>query len=196
MAKRIIKAGTTSNVLHIFISDSSSSTGAGLTGLVYNSSGLTAYYIRPGATGTTAITLASISTLGTFVSGGFKEIDPTNMPGWYEFDPPDAAIATGAPSCSMHLKGATNMAPLPIEVELNDPANGYNINLSQTVSTSVGKPSTVGALLYFIRQNAQNRLDFNKSTNNMVLYEDDGVTAKLTFAMTDGATDATRGAGT
>lgn len=194
--KRIIKAGTQNNVLHIFISDSSSSTGAGLTGLAYNSSGLTAYYIRPGQTAATAITLASISTLGTFVSGGFKEIDATNMPGWYEFDPPDAAIATGAPSCSIHLKGAAKMADLPIEVELNDPANGYNINLSQAVPASAGKPSTVGALLYFIRQNAQNRLGFNKSTNNMVLYEDDGVTAKLTFAMSDSSSDATRGAGT
>jgi len=193
--KRIIKAGTTSNVLQIFISDSTSSTGAGLTGLAYNTAGLTAWYIRPGQTAATQITLASITTLGTFVSGGFKEIDATNMPGWYEFDPPDAAIATGAVSCSIHLKGAAKMADLPIEVELNDPANGYNVNLNQTVAASTGKPSTLGSLLYFIRQNAQNRLDFNKSTNNMVLYEDDGVTAKLTFAMSDSATDATRGAG-
>lgn len=193
--KRIIKAGATSNVLHIFISDSSSSTGAGLTGLAYNSAGLTAYYIRPGQTAATAITLANITTLGTFVSGGFKEIDSTNMPGWYEFDPPDAAIATGSPSCSIHLKGATKMADLPVEVELNDPANGYSINLNQPVPASIGKPSTVGSLLYFIRQNAQNRLDFNKSTNNMVLYEDDGVTAKLTFAMSDSSADAVRGAG-
>src|SRR5574340_385149 len=127
--KRIIKAGSQNNVLHIFISDSSSSTGAGLTGLAYNSSGLSAYYIRPGQTAATAITLASISTLGTFVSSGFKEIDATNMPGWYEFDPPDAAIATGAPSCSIHLKGATNMAPLPIEIQLdaNTAADNYTV---------------------------------------------------------------------
>lgn len=193
--KRIIKAGATSNVLHIFISDSSSSTGAGLTGLAYNSSGLSAYYIRPGQTSAAAITLAAITALGTFVSGGFKEIDSVNMPGWYEFDPPDACMAANAPSCSMMLKGAANMAPLPIEVELNDPANGYNINLNQMVPAFTGKPSAVGPLLYFIRQNAQNRLDFNKSTNNMVLYEDDGVTTKLTFAMSDSSTDAIRGAG-
>lgn len=110
-------AGATSEIWQVFIRDSSSTTGAGLAGLVFNTAGLTAYYHRDTDTTATAITLATM-TVGTFTSSGFKEIDATNMPGWYQFCPPNAAIAAGAKSCGFHLKGATNMAPLPIEVQL------------------------------------------------------------------------------
>jgi hypothetical protein len=110
-------AGATSEIWQVFVQDSSSTTGAGLTGLTNASSGLTAYYHRDTDTTATAISLVSM-TVGTFTSSGFKEIDATNMPGWYQFCPPNAAIASGAKSCGFHLKGATNMAPLPIEVQL------------------------------------------------------------------------------
>jgi hypothetical protein len=115
--KLIRKAGDTSNIEQVFIQDSSSTTGAGLAGLTSSSSGLTAYYHRDTDTTATAITLATM-TVGTFTSSGFKEIDATNMPGWYQFCPPDAALASGAKSVAIHLKGATNMAPLPIEIQL------------------------------------------------------------------------------
>jgi hypothetical protein len=110
-------AGATSEIWQVFIRDSSSTTGAGLTGLVFNSSSLTAYYHRDTDTTATVINLVTM-TVGTFTSSGFKEIDATNMPGWYQFCPPNAAIASGAKSCGFLLKGATNMAPLPIEVQL------------------------------------------------------------------------------
>lgn len=109
--------GATSEIWQIFIRDSSSTTGAGLTGLAYNSSGLSAYYHRDTDTSATAITLADM-TVGSFTSSGFKKIDDTNMPGWYQFCPPNAALASGAKSCAFLLKGATNMAPVPIEVQL------------------------------------------------------------------------------
>lgn len=115
--KLLKSAGVTSEIWQIFIADSSSSTGGGLTGLVFNSSSLVAYYHRDTDTTATAISLVTM-TVGTFTSSGFKEIDATNMPGWYQFCPPNAALASGAKSCAFHLKGATNMAPLPIEVQL------------------------------------------------------------------------------
>lgn len=117
MAKISIKAGTASKLLDLFISDSSSTTGAGLTGLVFNTASLTAYYYREGAGSATAITLATM-TLGTWATGGFVVIDGTNMPGCYQLAIPDAAIAAGAKSVIVMLKGATNMAPLVLEVEL------------------------------------------------------------------------------
>lgn len=119
--KLIIKKGTTSKRIAIFVQDSSSTIGAALTGLSNASGGLTWYYWREdqGNVGATQVTLAS-STLGTYTSGSFKEKDATNMPGWYELGIPDAALATGASWVGMHLKGATNMAPLPIEIELVD----------------------------------------------------------------------------
>jgi len=112
-----IKKGTESKLIEIFISDSSSTTGAGLTGLVYNTANLIAYYYRSGAANAVEITLADM-TLGTWASGGFKVIDATNMPGWYQLGLPNAALVSGADQVVVHLKGATNMAPLPIEIQL------------------------------------------------------------------------------
>lgn len=117
MAKLSILAGTTSKRLKVFIQDSSVTTGAGLTGLVFNTASLTGYYIREGDASATAITLAT-ATLGTWASGGFIVVDGTNMPGLYELDIPNAAIAAGAKSVVIMLKGATNMSPCVIEIEL------------------------------------------------------------------------------
>lgn len=138
MAKFVRKAGATSNILQIFIADSSSTTGAGLTGLVFNTASLTAYYHKDGDTTATAITLVTM-TVGTFTSSGFKEIDATNMPGWYQFCPPDAAFSAGK-STAFHLKGATNMAPLPLEVELwaVDPQVATNFGLSAIPTATAG----------------------------------------------------------
>lgn len=119
--KLIIKKGTTSKRVGLFIQDSSVTTGAGLTGLVFNSASLTAYYWREdeGNANATAITLAT-ATRGTFASGGFIAKDGTNMPGAYEFGIPDAALAIGAGWVIVMLKGATNMAPVLLEIELVD----------------------------------------------------------------------------
>ncbi len=117
--KVALKAGSTSVILQVFISDSASTTGAGKTGLLYNSAGLVCYYRRQGAgnAGGTAVTLAT-ATRGTYASGGFVEIDATNMPGWYELHLPNAVFASGASWVAVHLKGASGMADLPIEIQL------------------------------------------------------------------------------
>ena len=115
--KKIIKAGATSQTIDIFIQDSASTTGGGKTGLAYNTASLTAYY-RKGATGSaTAITLATQTVGGAYSSGGFVEIDATNMPGLYRLDLPNAVVDT-AGSVSLMLKGASGMAPLPIELQV------------------------------------------------------------------------------
>lgn len=131
-------AGATSEIWQIFVRDSSSTTGGGLTGLVFNTASLTAYYHRDTDTTATAISLVTM-TVGTFTSSGFKEIDSTDMPGWYQFCPPNAAIASGAKSCAFHLKGATNMAPLPIEVQLL----AVNPDSATAFMTSVATVTTV-----------------------------------------------------
>lgn len=136
--KLIRKLGATSQILQIFVADSSSTTGAGLTGLTNSSSGLTAYYHRDTDTTATAISLVTM-TVGTFTSSGFKEIDSTNMPGWYQFCPPNAALASGAASVGLHLKGATNMAPLPIEIDLD-----AQVDVTSWNGTAVSSPATAG----------------------------------------------------
>src|SRR4051812_49077098 len=132
------KNGVTSQIFQVFIQDSSSTIGAGLTGLVFNTASLTAYYHRDTDTTATAITLVTM-TVGTFTSSGFKEIDATNMPGWYQFCPPNAANAASAKSCAFLLKGATNMAQLPIEVQLT----AVDVDSATAFMTSVATVTTV-----------------------------------------------------
>ena len=61
------------------------------------------------------------------------------MPGWYQFCPPNAALASGASNVGFHLKGATNMAPLPIEVDLKS-----QVSVELWQGTAVPAPATAG----------------------------------------------------
>lgn len=123
----IVTKGATSVILPVSIYDSSSTTGAKLAGLAYNTASLTAYYNRMGASGgATAITLAT-ATKGTWTSGGFVAVDGTNMPGDYELHIPDAALASGVNRVAIQLKGATNMVPVNLEIELT------SVNLNDAV---------------------------------------------------------------
>ncbi|MDE2105765.1 MAG: hypothetical protein KGL39_51550, partial [Patescibacteria group bacterium] len=119
MAKLSIKANATSETIELFIQDSSKTTGAGLTGLAYNTVGLTCYYSFPrGAS--TAVTLATLaSPTAAWASGGFVEIDSTNKPGHYRFDIPNALLASGnGRYVTLAFRGAANMAHVPVEIEI------------------------------------------------------------------------------
>lgn len=114
-----ILGGATSQRISIWLADSSSATGVGLTGLAFNTAGLSCYYWREdeGNANATAVTLAT-ATRGTFTSSGFVEKDATNMPGTYEFGIPNAAIAAGAKWVRIMFKGATNLAQRTIVVRI------------------------------------------------------------------------------
>ena len=133
-ADELVPVGTTSRAIDVFISDSSSSTGAGLTGLVYNTLGLSCYYHRSGANAATAISLATMM-LGTWATSGFVAVDGINMPGWYQLGVPDAAFAAGASYVTIQCKGATNMAPMNLRVILT--ANPPDVNISKWNGTTV-----------------------------------------------------------
>lgn len=164
-----ILQGKTSKRIVVFIQSSISTNGAGLTGLVNNSSGLTWYYWRED-TGNAAGTQVSIvsATRGTFTSSGFIEIDATNLPGFYELGVPNAVLASGATWAVMMLQGAANMVPCPVEIQLTayDPYNATTLgltNLDATVSSrstyaggavaSVTAPVTITAGQLFIKKN-------------------------------------------
>jgi hypothetical protein len=135
----IIKAGATGISLYFEVLDSSSTSGARRTGLAYNTAGLTAYYARTRGAAT-AITLASLaSPTAAWSSGGFVEVDATNMPGLYRLDVPDAAFASGATSVAIVLRGAANMAQVSKEIRLvaYDPDNATSLGLANIdVATS------------------------------------------------------------
>jgi hypothetical protein len=110
--KRTFVSGNTSTVEYINITQGNS--GSALTGLAYNSSGLTAYYVRPGAS-PTAISLATQTATGSYSSGGFVPVDNTNMPGLYRIDIPNAVFNSGVDEATIYIRGAANMNPLRIE---------------------------------------------------------------------------------
>lgn len=148
-------AGATSEIWQIFIADSSSTVGLGLAGLAVGGTVPTVYYHRDTDTTATAVTLVSM-TVGTFTSSGFKEIDGTNMKGWYQFCPPNAAIASGAKSVAFHFAGATNQAALPIEVQLTavNPDSATAFITSVATVTTVTNQLTAAAIATGVWQDA------------------------------------------
>jgi len=148
-----VYAGLTSQSIDIFVQDSSSTTGAGLSGLLFNSAGLVASY-RKGATGArVAITLATQTVGGAWSSGGFVEIDATHMKGTYRFDIPNAAVDTEG-FATLYFYGATNMLPtalridcrpLPADVRKFGGANGvFAAGIPETRVASVA-PNAINA---------------------------------------------------
>lgn len=114
----IRKPNSKNNIFNIFISsrvlaaDTESATGAplsiGKTGLT--STSITKVgYLREGAAADVEITPVA-GTLGTFVSGGFVEVDATNLPGVYQLCVPDAAFVSGAKEVTIALTFASTVA--------------------------------------------------------------------------------------
>lgn len=158
MAKLSVKPGSTSQTVYVKVFDSTSSSGAGLAGLAYNTGSLTAYYVRPLGSAT-AITLATQTVTGAWSSGGFVEVSASNMPGVYRLDVPDAVLATGVRSAVIQLKGATNMVPCELEIDLHAEADVVQVNAASggiarferalraiTIGT-VGSGSTVASVV-------------------------------------------------
>ena len=117
MSKREILVGVVDQTIDVFVQDSSSTVGAGLAALVYNSASLTCYY-RKGATGASAqLVLATQTVGGAHSDGGFVQIDATNMKGVYRLDLSDTMVAA-AGMLTVVLRGAANMAPCVLEIEV------------------------------------------------------------------------------
>ena len=127
-----VKKGATSQLAEVYVTHST--TGAGLTGLVYNAAGLTCYYYRSGAASSTVISLATM-TLGTWATGGVIVVDGTNMPGMYQIGIPNAALITGTEGGKLYCQGAADMKQLITTVNLVD-------NIESDTYTRIG---TAGA---------------------------------------------------
>jgi hypothetical protein len=117
MAKQNIGIGSTGRSEYIYIIDSLSSTGLGKTGIAYNTSGLNGHYIRNAGSATT-ITFASQTATGSWISGGWAEVDQIRMPGIYRVDLPDAIFASGSDKSIVFIKGVSNTIPVTLEYQL------------------------------------------------------------------------------
>ena len=129
MAKELVTHGDKSRIERVFLPDSSSTTGAGLTGLTFSSSGLIISNIADNEATATVYTQAgstieTIATLGTYAAPTatkcrFKEVDATNHPGLYEIQLADARYAvSNAEKLIITVSGATNLAPTFAEIQL------------------------------------------------------------------------------
>jgi len=103
-----IAPGSTSQSIELYL---------GTTGLTASTSGLAARYNRT-RTASVAITLVARTIAQAWTSGGFAEVDATNMPGVYRFDIPDAALAAGADDVTIVVRGAsgTNGAVMTVKL--------------------------------------------------------------------------------
>lgn len=103
-----IAPGSTSQSIELYL---------GATGLAFNTSGLSAYYVR-NRTAPVAITLVTQTATGSWASGGFAQISSTFTPGVYRLDVPDAAFAAGADDVTIVVRGAsgTNGAVMTVKL--------------------------------------------------------------------------------
>ena len=105
-----IAPGSTSQSIELYL---------GATGLTASTSGLSAYFNR---TRTAAVQITPLVALTDmtdgWVSGGFKEVNASTMPGVYRLDIPNAALAAGADDVTVVVRGAsgTNGAVMTIKL--------------------------------------------------------------------------------
>ena len=103
-----IAPGSTSQSIELYL---------GATGLTASTSGLSARYNRT-RTASVSIPLVARTIAQAWTSGGFAEVDSTNMPGVYRLDLPDAALAAGADDATIVVRGAsgTNGAVMTVKL--------------------------------------------------------------------------------
>lgn len=88
-----ITRGLTSKSVFIYMTGP---TGLPIAGKAFNSTGLVASYAGT-ALASVNIPLVDLAAITTaWASGGFKEVDATNLIGWYRLDVPNAALALAA----------------------------------------------------------------------------------------------------
>ena len=103
-----IAPGSTSQSIELYL---------GATGLTASTSGLSARYNRT-RTESVNIPLVARTIAQAWTSGGFAEVDSTNMPGVYRLDIPDAVLAAGADDVTIVVRGAsgTNGAVMTVKL--------------------------------------------------------------------------------
>lgn len=92
MTNQPIVRGSISKSIFVYMAGP---TGLPVVGIVFNATGLVASYAGS-RLARVAITLATQTVTGAYSSGGWVEIDATNLPGWYRLDVPNAALALAA----------------------------------------------------------------------------------------------------
>lgn len=194
-----IAKGATSQIIHVFLEDSTVTTGAGKTALAFGD--ITAYYARTGGA-LTALTLVDITTLGTWDTDatsdklGFKLLHDTNAPGVYEVHLSNNVLATGADRLTIQLR-ATGMKPHIIEIQLADAVATVNGAIADAVLDELlsghTTPGTLGRELHLCKAALLNKRTQNvrPADGKIKVYDDDGTTLLVTLTPSTDADDPT-----
>lgn len=182
--------GATSQTIDVYLKDVSSTSGdMPLTGLEYNSAGLSIYYIRQGETQFTDISPTSSGTPGTYTASGFCEIsDYTRLdgaPGVYQYGLPDEVLEDSATVdyATLVINGATNLEQYVEKLELLDTitiGSDNKMYLSNTTGTIPVVPSNELAD-FIIRRNISGvRESTTEDLDDIVPHSLLGAIARLT----------------
>jgi hypothetical protein len=162
-----VKANTTSYSEYINLAS---------TGYTFNTATLKAHYIRPNGT-STAISLVSQTVNGSWISGGFVEVDAINMPGLYRFDVPNEVIASGVSNSMLQIVNQANNDKTIINYKFLD---SQILDLSTTVPTT-NIDQTVGDSLNAARAYGFGKWNING--NILEYYSADDATIIKTFTL-------------
>jgi len=155
------KKAEESIILLVFIQDSSKTTGEGLGSLGHESS-ITGGYVKRGGTGVALAVDEDVATEGTYqapsAAGKVRIGTPANMPtGFYELHFHNDLFTT-ADYVTIGLGGASDMAPLNLEIQLTDFDLNTAFTLSGILSTALaesygekGAERTLTQLLYELK---------------------------------------------
>ena len=189
--KFILNKGETNVMLHVFVQDSSSTVGAGLAGLDENS-GITGGYVRQNSVGLALAVDQNVATEGTYAAPSTDNQvrigTPANMiDGVYELHFHDDLFAAGGPDyVTVSLDGATDMAPLLLEIQLTD------LDLNTAPASQAKQDAVVMVAGYLGDFELEDTVHFGFSTITTItpnsealkVYKDDGDTPLVTAQAT------------
>jgi hypothetical protein len=111
MHQFFVKPGTTGLIVPVFVAAPSTLadvgvlTGQGSGTVLFGDITKSSYYRPQGAAkGADVVIAMATMTVGSWASGGWVAIDATNMPGWYQFGVPDAALLHGSSYVAIGLE--------------------------------------------------------------------------------------------
>jgi hypothetical protein len=168
------------HLFRVTILDSTSTTGAGKTGLTSASSGLIISTIADNEAAPTVYTAAgstieTVGTLGTYAAPTatkcrFKEVDATNHPGLYEIQLADARVKVVGAASVVVTVTVTGGAQVDRLLLLGDSTGTYDLTPEKQIEVIMG-----------------NSVNVRTNTNgDMVVYGSDGVTGIWTYTFAAG----------
>lgn len=123
----VISAGSTRRSVFV---RARSADGDPMTGLDSAVEGLAVAFVRNGEASVRAIPIVPAPERG-HVAGGFAEIDPALMPGWYRLDLSDEALAPGSSRLVVTVRlGGVIFDPIEIALVGYDPRDSFALGLA------------------------------------------------------------------